>query len=83
MFIGFTPDSVAGVWVGNDDDKPMDRVTGGELAAKAWRGYMEQAHAFLPPREFEWLLPDQEPEMEDLADCLNKMGAKITRERDV
>lgn len=64
-FIGFTPDYVAGVWVGNDDDKPMDRVTGGELAAKAWRGYMEQAHAFLPPREFEWLLPDQEPEMED------------------
>ena len=64
-FIGFTPDYVAGVWVGNDDDKPMDRVTGGELAAKAWRGYMEQAHAYLPPREFDWLLPDQEPEMED------------------
>jgi penicillin-binding protein 1A len=43
----------------------MDKVTGGALAAQAWRRYMEQAHAFLPPRDFDWLLPDQEPEMED------------------
>lgn len=64
-FIGFTPDYVAGIWVGNDNDKPMDRVTGGELAAKAWGRIMTVAHANIPVHEFEWLIPDQEPEMED------------------
>ena len=32
-FIGFTDDLVVGVWVGNDDNSPMDRVTGGGLPA--------------------------------------------------
>jgi penicillin-binding protein 1A len=64
-FIGFTPDIATGVWVGNDDDRPMNRVTGGELAARAWARYMTAAHAFLPPREFDWLLPEPEPEMEE------------------
>lgn len=59
-FIGFTPDYVAGVWVGNDNDKPMNKVTGGEVAATIWRDFMVTAHAKLPAREFEWLLPDPE-----------------------
>jgi membrane peptidoglycan carboxypeptidase len=29
-FIGFTPDITVGVWVGNDDNTPTNRVTGGE-----------------------------------------------------
>jgi membrane peptidoglycan carboxypeptidase len=29
-FIGFTSDIVVGVWVGNDDDRPMDGVVGGD-----------------------------------------------------
>jgi len=57
-FIGFTPDMVAGVWVGNDDDKPMNRVTGGEVAAQIWKRYMLVAHQGLPAHEFDWLLPD-------------------------
>jgi penicillin-binding protein 1A len=32
-FVGFTPDWIAGVWVGNDDNRPMNQVTGGELPA--------------------------------------------------
>lgn len=60
-FIGFTPDYVAGVWVGNDDDKPMNQVTGGQVAAAIWKDYMVTAHMNLPSREFEWLLPDPEP----------------------
>lgn len=64
-FIGFTPDYVAGVWVGNDDDKPMNQVTGGEIAAAIWRDFMVTAHAGLPPREFDWLLPDPVPTYED------------------
>lgn len=64
-FVGFTPDYVAGVWVGNDDDRPMNQVTGGQVAAAIWRDYMATAHMNLPSREFDWLLPDPEPVYED------------------
>ena len=61
-FIGFTPDVIAGVWVGNDDEKPMNRITGGVLPAEIWRRYMIAAHAQIPARDFDWLLPDPVPE---------------------
>lgn len=35
-FVGYTPDIVAGVWMGNDDGSPMKNVTGGGLPAKLW-----------------------------------------------
>ena len=57
-FIGFTPDLVAGVWVGNDDEKPMHKVTGGIVSAEVWRRFMMVAHEKLPVRDFDWLLPD-------------------------
>ncbi len=57
-FIGFTPDVVTGVWVGNDDETPMRKVTGGVLPAEIWRRYMIAAHAQLPARDFDWLLPE-------------------------
>ena len=31
-FVGFTRQYVTGVWVGNDDGSPTDKVTGGGLA---------------------------------------------------
>ncbi|MDH4385980.1 MAG: PBP1A family penicillin-binding protein [Caulobacter sp.] len=63
-FVGFTPDVVTGVWVGNDDDTPMERVAGGGMPSTIWRQYMVAAHQGLPARDFEWLLPDPEPETE-------------------
>ena len=42
-FVGFTEPLVAGVWVGNDDEKPMNAVTGGELPARIWRNFMMAA----------------------------------------
>lgn len=39
-FVGFTGPFIAGVWVGNDDNSPMDGVTGGQLPAKIWRAFM-------------------------------------------
>jgi len=49
-FMGFTADLVAGVWLGNDDNDEMKRVTGGSLPAKLWHAFMADAHAGLPPR---------------------------------
>jgi penicillin-binding protein 1A len=43
-FIGFTSAYVGGVWVGNDDDSPMRKVTGGGLPADLWSDIMEMAH---------------------------------------
>jgi penicillin-binding protein 1A len=51
-FVGFTPDWVAGVWVGNDNNTPMRRVTGGDLPARIWRQFMIAAHQDIPPRPF-------------------------------
>jgi penicillin-binding protein 1A len=47
-FIGYTADLVAGVWLGNDDNAPMNRVTGGSLPAQAWHNFMLAAMRGLP-----------------------------------
>jgi penicillin-binding protein 1A len=56
-FVGFTPDWTCGVWVGNDDDRPMDKVTGGDLPAQIWRRLMVVAHEGLPVRDFAYAPP--------------------------
>jgi penicillin-binding protein 1A len=47
-FIGYTPDLVTGVWVGNDNNEPMKKVTGGTLPASIWHGFMAPALAKVP-----------------------------------
>ncbi len=42
-FIGFSRGLVAGVWIGNDDERPMNKVTGGGLPARIWRAVMRDA----------------------------------------
>jgi penicillin-binding protein 1A len=49
LFVGFTSNLTTGVWFGNDDGKPMKKVTGGGLPAKAWQEYMIAAHKGLSP----------------------------------
>lgn len=51
-FIGFTPDLVTGIWLGNDDGKPMNKVVGGNLAAEVWYNFMQAAHNNLNVRDF-------------------------------
>ena len=43
-FVGYTAHLTAGVWVGNDDADPMNRVMGGSLPARIWHELMESAH---------------------------------------
>lgn len=50
-FVGFTKPLVAGVWVGNDDDAPMNGVTGGALPARIWREFMQEAMTEPAPNE--------------------------------
>ena len=48
LFIGYTADMIAGVWYGNDDGSPTQKVTGGSLPAKSWQRLMSKAHEGLP-----------------------------------
>ncbi len=50
LFVGFTADLVAGVWLGNDDNTPMNKVTGGTLPAQTWKAFMVAASQGLPVR---------------------------------
>lgn len=43
-FIGYTAELTTGVWLGNDNNSPTRKATGGELPAKIWQMYMEVAH---------------------------------------
>ncbi len=48
-YVGFTAHNVTGVWVGNDDFTPMDKVTGGLIPAPTWKQIMDVAEAGLKP----------------------------------
>ena len=43
-FVGFSADYVAGVWMGYDDNTPLNGVTGGGLPAEIWRETMMRVH---------------------------------------
>jgi penicillin-binding protein 1A len=43
LFVGYTPGLVAGVWMGNDDNSPMKKVTGGSYPARTWKAFMTAA----------------------------------------
>jgi penicillin-binding protein 1A len=49
-FIGYTADLVTGVWLGNDDNTPMNKVTGGVLPAPTWKAFMLAATQGMPVR---------------------------------
>ena len=50
--IGYTPDLVTGVWVGNADNKPMERVSGVTGAGPIWHDFMQEALKGQPARDF-------------------------------
>ena len=52
-FIGYTPDLLAGIWVGYDHDKTLgDKETGGRVAAPIWLKFMQQALDGKPVTDF-------------------------------
>ena len=47
-FLGYTGHLVTGVWVGNDDNSPTKKVTGGGLPVEIWSRFMRDAHQGVP-----------------------------------
>lgn len=52
LTIGYTPGLVVGVWVGNNDNTPMDNIAGSLGAAPIWRLLMQNFLAGTPLQPF-------------------------------
>jgi len=52
LFVGYAGGLVAGVWIGNDDNSPLNGISGGGLPARVWRDFMRVAigESALPSR---------------------------------
>ena len=50
--VGYSPDRVVGVWVGNASGAPMHAISGVSGAGPVWHAGMLAAHHGLPPRAF-------------------------------
>ena len=57
-FVGFTADYVVGVWMGNDDNTPLNDVTGGGIPAEIWREVMVRINEGVPARPLEYIVPE-------------------------
>jgi penicillin-binding protein 1A len=53
-FVGYTPDLVAAVWLGNDDYTPMVESYGGNVPARIWAKFMKAALVGTFPRDFSY-----------------------------
>ena len=73
-FMGYAPDYVTGVWVGDDEYRSMNGVTGGSIPARIWKDYMQAALAGTPVAR----LPKSElPIRTTDADRLNQLLGQI------
>ncbi|MFQ3645702.1 MAG: transglycosylase domain-containing protein [Anaerolinea sp.] len=50
--VGYTPDLVVGVWVGNADNRPLVNVTGISGAGPIWNQFIRRVTRGTPPRAF-------------------------------
>ncbi|HBZ42812.1 MAG TPA: glycosyl transferase, partial [Maritimibacter sp.] len=71
-FVGFTADYVAGVWMGYDDNSPLQGVTGGGLPADIWRETMERVHRDIPAKPLDMIRPETEPQVVSVPDARNR-----------
>ncbi len=57
--IGYTPNFSLGIWVGNNDNSPMEKKVAGFIAAPMWNAFFQEALKKLPDEKF--TKPDPPP----------------------
>ena len=65
-FVGYTSHLVTGIWLGNDDNSPTKKVSGGNLPVEVWSRFMKEAHRGSPPTALPggtWRAPAAAPEI--------------------
>ncbi len=83
-FIGFTADYATGVWLGNDDNSPMRKITGGLLPVDAWKDFMRAAHKGLKRKPLS--APDpliEDPQTQALIAFYGELSEAFKAERDM
>jgi penicillin-binding protein 1A len=58
-FVGYTGNYVCGIWFGNDDYSPTNRMTGGSLPGMTWHEIMAYAHQGIELKNLPGLPPPQ------------------------
>ncbi|QGM47003.1 transglycosylase domain-containing protein [Methylocystis heyeri] len=72
-FVGYTSRLVAGVWLGNDDNSPTKKASGGNLPVEIWSRFMTAAHQGATPAALPsgtWRSPAPLPEPAQVADAV-------------
>lgn len=69
-FVGFTPDLVAAVWIGNDNYHPMNESYGGNIPARIWARFMKGALEKVAKHDF--VFPGDE--VKKVASCGRSYG---------
>jgi penicillin-binding protein 1A len=77
-FVGYTGNYVCGVWVGNDDYAPTNRMTGGSLPAMTWKLIMAYAHQGVELKPIPGVTPSTTP-VTALPVADNKAGESLPR----
>jgi penicillin-binding protein 1A len=74
-FIGYTSSLVTGVWLGNDDNSPTKKATGGGLPVEVWTRFMKAAHQGVAPAP----LPGSQPNgfLSNVAQAAQQLGVPI------
>jgi penicillin-binding protein 1A len=63
-FMGYTGNFVCGIWFGNDDFAPTNRMTGGSLPAMTWHDIMTYAHQGIEVKNLPGLPAEPAPQVE-------------------
>lgn len=87
-FMGYTPDVVTGVWVGNDDNTKTAGLTGGTVPALIWKDIMKVATEKYgnvdfdyPPVEMNFTFPSSAgSQTKELPETLEKMDEQSVEE---
>jgi penicillin-binding protein 1A len=84
-FIGYTSDLIAGVWLGNDDNEPTKKSSGGNLPVEIWSRFMKAALQGVPVTGLpsgEWRSPEvPSPDATAPPPVASAVGAPLTINR--
>lgn len=83
-FIGFTAQMTTGVWLGNDDNTSMRKVTGGLLPVDIWKSYMVGSHKGLSNAKLSAPDPNiDDSRAQEIAAFYEEMSTAFITERDM
>jgi penicillin-binding protein 1A len=78
-FMGYTGNLVCGVWFGNDDYSPTNRMTGGSLPAQTWHEIMAYAHQGVELKNLPGLPPNSVPSPAAVAEASSSATEALPR----